>query len=66
MRQQLGCIALYKKEESRMITALVGIQTVCVGVTAYLTYRTTKRAMGVKLVEKNKRTGYRHYKAGGF
>lgn len=47
-----------------MITALIGIQTICIGASAYITYRTTKKKIKFKLVEKSK--GFKHYRAGGF
>jgi hypothetical protein len=47
-------------------TALVGIQTICVGITAFLTYRTTRRTVNLKLVNKDKKTGFKHFKPGGF
>ncbi|WP_299831304.1 hypothetical protein [uncultured Metabacillus sp.] len=47
-----------------MITTLIGIQTVCIGVSAYLTYKTRKKSTKVKLTSNDK--GYKYYKAGGF
>lgn len=47
-----------------MLTTLIGIQTICVGVSAFLTYKTAKKSKKVKLLSNVK--GYKHYKAGGF
>jgi hypothetical protein len=49
-----------------IMTALVGVQTICVGVTAYLAYRTTRKTIPLKLISKDKITGFKHYKPGGF
>lgn len=49
-----------------IIGALVGVQTVCVGITAYLAYKTTKKTVSLKLISKDKITGFKHYKPGGF
>lgn len=50
-----------------IIGALVGIQTICVGVTAYLAYKSsTNYTVTLKLVSKDKATGFKHYKPGGF
>ncbi|MBD1379187.1 hypothetical protein [Metabacillus arenae] len=47
-----------------MLTTLIGIQTICVGVSAYLAYKTTKKSTKVKLSSNVK--GFKYYKAGGF
>jgi hypothetical protein len=47
-----------------MITALISLQTVCIATSAYITYRTTKKQIKMKLVSNEK--GFKHYKAGGF
>ncbi|MGM7720518.1 hypothetical protein [Metabacillus sp. Hm71] len=47
-----------------MITTLISLQLACVGVSTYLTYKTTKKSTKIKLSSKTK--GYKYYKAGGF
>jgi hypothetical protein len=47
-----------------MLTTLVGVQTICIGVSAYLTYRNTKKQIKLKLDPKTK--GFKHYRTGGF
>lgn len=47
-----------------LLSSLIGIQTVCVGVTAYLTYRMNNKSTKMKLVQNEK--GYKQYKVGGF
>jgi hypothetical protein len=49
-----------------LIGTLVGVQTICVGFTAYLAYKTSKKTVALKLVSKDKITGFKHYKPGGF
>lgn len=49
-----------------MITTLVGIQAVCVSITVYLTLKSTKRTSAMKIVARDKKTGFKHFKAGGF
>ena len=48
-----------------MLAVLVGVQTLCVGVTAVLAYRSSKREPKMKVVT-HKVTKFKHYKAGGF
>ena len=47
-----------------MISTLIGIQTICIGVSAYLTYKTTAKTQKISRVKKEK--GFKYYKAGGF
>lgn len=49
-----------------MIATLVGIQAVCVGVTTFVAFKTARRTEKLKLVNKDKRTGFKHYRPGGF
>lgn len=48
------------------LTTMIGVQTLCVGITTFLAYKSTKRVSPIKLVSKDKRTGFKHYKTGGF
>ena len=47
-----------------MLTTFIGVQTICVGISAFLTYKSTRKAKTIKLVSKEK--GFKYYKAGGF
>lgn len=47
-----------------MIPTLIGIQSVCIGISAYLTYKSNKKSSNLKRVKKEK--GFKYYKAGGF
>jgi hypothetical protein len=47
-----------------MISSLLAIQTVCIATSAYITYRTTKKQIKLKLDPKSK--GFKHYRTGGF
>jgi len=47
-----------------MIGALLAVQTICIGVSGYLTYKTKKKSSKIKLSSNTK--GYKYYKAGGF
>lgn len=47
-----------------MIATLIGVQTICVGVTAYMAMKTTKKTVKLKLMNNEK--GYKYYKVGGF
>jgi hypothetical protein len=47
-----------------MLTTLLGIQTVCIATSVYMTYRTTKKQIKLKLVSSSK--GHKHFKVGGF
>lgn len=47
-----------------MITALVSIQSVCVGISAYLVFKSNQKTTKVKKMKTDK--GFKYYKAGGF
>lgn len=51
-----------------MLITLVGIQAVCVGVSTYMVLKTSRRADKIKprlkLVSKDKATGFKYYKGG--
>lgn len=47
-----------------MITTLLSIQGVCVGISAYLTYKSTRKSTKLQRVRKEK--GFKYYKVGGF
>jgi hypothetical protein len=49
-----------------MIGIMVGIQTICVGFTTYLTFKSAKRSVELKLVNKDKTSGFKHFKTGRF
>lgn len=49
-----------------MIATLVTIQAVCVGVSTYLAFKTSTRTDKMKLVKKDKATGFKHYRSGRF
>lgn len=44
--------------------ALIGIQSVCIGISAYLTYKSTRKSVKLQLISKDK--GFKHYRTGGF
>lgn len=46
-----------------MLSIFVGIQTVCIGVSSYLTYKSMKKSTKLTKV---KGEGFKYYKAGGF
>lgn len=47
-----------------MITTLIGVQSICIGVSAYLAYKSQQKSTKLKRVKSEK--GFKHYKAGGF
>lgn len=49
-----------------MLGTLVGIQALCVGVSTYLAIRSSKRAERLKAVKKDRKTGFKHFRTGGF
>lgn len=49
-----------------MIATLVGLQAVCVGVTTFIAFKTARRTEKLNLVKKDKKTGFKHYRAGRF
>jgi hypothetical protein len=49
-----------------MIATLVGIQAVCVGLTTFIAFKTSRRTESLKLVKKDKETGFKHFRPGGF
>jgi hypothetical protein len=65
----------YKNGGYEMITFFVGLQTVCVGATTIMAIKTVRakrarREVNLKLVSKDKRSGFKYYKPktniGGF
>lgn len=49
-----------------MIMTLVSLQAVCVGITTFIAFKTSRRADHLKLVKKDKGTGHKYYRPGGF
>lgn len=49
-----------------MITTLIITQAICVGTSAYLTFKANKKQSSVKLKLISKEKDFKHYKAGGF
>lgn len=47
-----------------MITTLIGVQSICIGISAYLTHKSKQNSSKLKRVRKEK--SFKHYKAGGF
>ncbi len=43
---------------------LIGIQSVCIGISTYLTYKSSRKSVKLQLVSKGK--GFKHYRTGGF
>lgn len=48
-----------------ILTTLIGVQTICMGVSTYYAFKLTKRTAKLSLVKKEK-NGFKHYKVGGF
>lgn len=49
-----------------MIATLVGLQAACVAVTTFIAIKTARRTNSLKLVKKDKTSGFKHYRPGGF
>ncbi len=43
---------------------LIGIQSLCIGISVYLTYKSSRKTVKLQLISKDK--GFKHYRTGGF